>query len=240
MFFMDRKRILPLAWLPALMLFLTACLRSASSPDPTSVSVFENPVPIQAPFPLALASTWIYEYRAYTEDQQAIWVVTETIVAVEERDGLLVAEVERLTRLQEGQPGDGLITPPEDGISWYILRGADLFRQYGALDSDDLLKNARLEMVFPPESVPCWPLEDVLAPLERGATGCRYVSSSLPVYETPAGVFENCLELVTPSPGGDIQTVFCPDIGFVAQEHEHNGSKSGYKFTLVGYSLPLP
>lgn len=237
---MDRKRILPLAWLPFLMLFLTACLRSASSPAPTSVSAFENPVPTSVPFPLALASTWIYEYRAYDENKQALWIVTETIVAVEERDGLLVAEVERLIRLQEGQPGNGLANAPEDGISWYILRGADLFRQYGALDSGDLLKNASLEMVFPPESVPCWPLDEVLGPLERGAAGCRSVSNSLSAYETPAGVFENCIELVTPYPGGDIQTVFCPDIGFVAQEYDHNSSKSGYTFTLVGYSLPLP
>jgi hypothetical protein len=237
---MDRKRILPLAWLPFLMLFLTACLRSASSPAPTLVSALENPVPTPVPFPLAPASTWIYEYRAYTEDQQATWVVTETIVAAEERDGLLVAEVERLIRLQEGQPGDSLITPPEDGISWYILRGADLFRQYGALDSGDILKNARLEMVFPPESVPCWPLDDALGPLERGASGCRSVSSSLPVYETRAGTFENCVELLTPYLSGSILTVFCPNVGFMAEKYDHFGSSFGYEFVLTGYSLPLP
>ncbi len=239
---MDRKLILALAWLPLIALLLTSCVRSASSPLPTLASASENPTQALAPlpFPLAPASTWIYEYRAYTEDQQATWTVTETILAAEERDELLFAEIERLTRLEEGQPGESFLTQPESGTSWYILRGGELFHQIEMPEPQAIAENARLVMVFPPENVPCWPVDDALGPLELGASGCRYVSNFLPVYETPAGTFENCLELLTPYLSGSIRSVFCPNVGFVAEKYDHLGSSFGYEFVLTGYSLPLP
>jgi hypothetical protein len=238
----DRKFILALAWLPLIALLLTACVRSASAPAPTLASASENPAPTPGlvSFPLSPASTWIYEYRAYTEDEQATWVVTETILSAEDRDGLQVAEVERLIRLEEGQPSESFLTQPESGTSWYVLRGGELFHQIEMPDPQTIAENAGLVMVFPPENIPCWPVDDDLGPLERGASGCRYVSNSLPVYETPAGTFENCLELFTPYLSGGILTVFCPNVGFVAEKYAHVGSSFGYEFVLTGYSLPLP
>lgn len=225
------------------MLVLAACVRSASSPDPQPVPAFETPAPTPAeiPFPLAPASTWIYEYKAYEEDKQATWVITETILSLEESDGMFIAEVERLTHLQSGQPNDGLLSAPESGKFWYILRDGKLYIQTGALDASNLTQNTQLEMVFPPESVPCWYTDtDHLGPLEQGASGCRYVSAALPVYETPAGSFENCLELLSPYLSGGVLTVFCPNVGFVAENYRHMGSPFGHEIILTGYSLQSP
>lgn len=239
---MNRKLILRVGWLPLLAFFLAACVRSASSPSPTLEFAAEqpSPTPDQVSFPLEPASTWIYEYRAYVEDEQALWVVTETILSVEKRDRLLLAEVERMASLQEGQPSAEFFLLPETGTSWYILRGGDLFQQSETLAPDDLSKNTRHEMVFPPESVPCWPVDDAFGPLEQGASGCRYVSQALATYTTPAGEFENCLELVTPYLSGAVISVYCPNVGFVAEKHDHNGTPFGYELVLTGYSLPFP
>jgi hypothetical protein len=236
----DRNRILSLAWVPFLLLFLLSCQRSASSTSPLPASTIESPVPglDVVPFPLAPASTWIYEYRAYAQEAQAVWVVTETILAVEKHQETLTAQVERIVKLQSGQPGPEFPMPPQSGTLWYILRGNNLYRQTGPLDLQKLSDSATLEMVFPPESIPCWPLnENELGPLERGAAGCRYLNSQIPAYETPAGTFDNCLELLTPYLGGGTRSVFCPKIGFVAEKFDHAGSPFGYELILIGYSL---
>lgn len=245
---MDKNRVLPLLWLPLIVLSLTACVRSASTPDPRPAPGLDDPAPTPGlapgpiPFPLAPASTWIYEYSAYAEDQQATWIVTETILSVQESDGLLIAEVERLAQIEQGEFNKTLPSAPESGIFWYILRDGQLYRQTVALSPGDLTKNTRLELVSPLESVPCWPVVDVgnPGPLNRGDSGCRYVSAFLPVYETPAGRFEDCLELVTSYLSGGILTVFCPNIGFVAETYRHSGTPFGYEFVLTGYSLQSP
>ncbi|MDX9991864.1 MAG: hypothetical protein RBS68_07410 [Anaerolineales bacterium] len=236
---MDRNRILTLAWLPFLLLFLGSCQRSASSPPPLPASTLESspPAPRMISFPLALASTWIYDYRAHVEEQQAAWTVTETILGTQKRAGLLVAEVERIVSLREGQPDDPLFMSPAANTSWYILNGPNLFRQYQTLAPEDTSQNTELVLVFPPESVPCWPVNAGLGPQEVGASGCRYLSESLPFYETPAGYFENCVELLTPYLSGSIRSVFCANIGLVAEKYEHLGSPFGYELILIGYSL---
>jgi hypothetical protein len=242
--FLDKNHVRPLAWLPLIMLFVTACVRSASTPTPgldiSSAAPAPSPASGSVSFPLAQASTWIYEYRTYAEDQQAVWIVTETIISVEQHDGLLIAQAERLSSLSDSQADNALLTAPSDGVFWYILRDTELFRQTEALNIAELSKNTTLEMVFPPDSLPCWPVSDALGPLERGTSGCRYVNAVLPTYETSSGTFEGCFELVTPYLSGAEFDVFCPNIGFVSGKYDHMGSAFGYEYVLTGYSLQSP
>jgi hypothetical protein len=239
----NRNRILALAFLPFMALFLAACVRSASASDPQPVTALEGPSPTRQafPFPLAPASTWIYEYRTYADGEPVLWVITETIIAVEEQEGLQIASVERLPILKSGNPAaDTWPRAGQTDLYWYILRGDELFRQFNQPPSENPLAQAWRELIFPPESVPCWPVEETPGPLVQGDPGCRYAARRLPVYQTPAGDFENCIELLTPTPDSEIRTIFCPEIGFVAEEYPGAQASPGYSKTLIGYSLQTP
>jgi hypothetical protein len=223
------------------LLLLGACTRSASSPLAIpSLQPTPSPTPAAVPYPLALASTWIYDYRAYSASQQAAWIVTETIIKSDQQIVLLIATVQRTARLIDGQPDQSLPNIPKDETFWYILRGGELYRQTGHLNPSDLSQNTSLELFFPPESVPCWYLAESLGPLQKGESGCRTVNTYLPSYETVSGSFKNCLELITPFLSGNELAIFCPHIGFVAGKYEHLGDVFGYEFKLLGYSLPEP
>ena len=224
------------------MVFFAACTRSISTPPPSFpfLEPTPSPEPSSIPFPITLASTWIYDYRAYTEGQQAAWVVTETILDVQRQNDMLIATVQRDIRLVEGQETGEILTAPRPETFWYILRGGELYRQFDHLDLTNFFTNTNLELFFPVETVPCWYIGETLGPAQKGESGCRMVDTYQPTYQTPAGTFDNCLELITPYLSGVQLDVFCPHLGFVAGKYDHLGSSFGYEFKLIGYSLPEP
>jgi hypothetical protein len=207
---------------------LASCVRSASSPQVESApgavtaTIFPaiTPTIIPANFPLDLGSTWIYDYSAYTGASEAIWSVTDTIVAVTIRDGFLIAEVEQAAILKTGDTSSHHLNEPMVGHFWYLFDGVHLYKQTDEPDPAHAA-DAWLELVFP-----------------LGGSGCRSVSGDPHPVELPAGKFEACLDLVTPYNSGPTFLTFCPGVGIVATRYDHSGSQFGYHSALTGYLLP--
>jgi hypothetical protein len=220
----------PLAFLPFIVLILTSCVRPASSP-PTATppnAPTATLAPYNAPFPLNVGATWIYEYTSYFEETSVTWRVTEVITqAGPGENGVYIAEMQRTSRLLAGQLNDRLIFNLPDGKYKYVFDGNHLYLQPASLPLLDL-QNSTPYLSFPIAGMACSEA-DIL---------CRKVLSGPEAYTSLAGQFANCYQLVTPSNSGTEIQVFCENMGFVSGKYDHLGSPFGYRLELIGYSVP--
>lgn len=238
------KTILRLSLIPLWLIFLTACTRSASAPPKTDSAPTALPsLTPGVPFPLALSTTWIYQMDVHTNGQAARWRITQTIEEVGGEAGILSARVsQRVELLSPPGSENGQFFQPQHDAFWYILDENRLYRQketpdFAASDWGDL------EILWPPESVPCWCVsaDDGCLELEgKIGPGCRYQAATLPISHTPAGDFNNCRELRRGYNNGGDQILFCPAIGIISETYQHLGDDFGYQMELIGYSLPQP
>jgi hypothetical protein len=230
-------------------LVLTNCVRSASTPGIGTATIFPaitpiTPTIVQADFPLELGSTWIYDYSTFYEEEKATYSVTDTIVAVEIRDGFLIVEVEQEVKFEEGDAFGLFLNEPTSGRFWYLFDGVHLYKQTGEPDPASVA-DAWLELVFPLGGSGCWfPDAHQRAELQGVANaagpvaGCRSASGDPYTIEVPAGKFEACLDVVTPYNSGSTLLTFCPGVGIVATHYDHSGSQFGYHSAMTGYLLP--
>ena len=225
---------------------LTSCVRSASAPFLAAGTIFPTIAPTVTPaeFPLDLGSTWIYDYSAYTGANEATWSVTDTIIAVNIRDGFLIAEVEQAAILKAGDASSNLLNEPMVGHFWYLFDGIHLYKQSEEPDPASVA-DAWLELVFPLGGPGCWYPDarqrgemNGVTPASGPVPGCRSASGDPHPVELPAGKFEACLDVVTPYTSGPTFLTFCPGVGIVATHYAHSGSQFGYRSALTGYLIP--
>lgn len=238
------KNFLRLSLLTLWIFFLAACTRSASAPPSADAAPRTLPsLTPGVPFPLALSTTWIYEMETHTNGQSARWRLTQTIEEIGGEAGILSARVvQRVTLLSPPGSDSGQFFSPQNSSFWYILDQQRLYRQENAPDF-----NARawgdLEIVWPPESLPCWCVSASDGCLELAGEigpGCRHQTDQESPSQFPAGKFSDCRSLQRGYNNGGEQLIFCPNVGIAAEKYQHLGDDFGYSMELIGYSLPQP
>jgi len=240
---MRRSLLVPLF---AVSLVLASCVRSASPSVSGTATIFPpiTPTIVPADFPLELGTTWIYDYSTFYEEEEATWSVTDTIVAVNIREGFLIAEVEQSVLSISGDVTEEFLNAPKGGHFWYLFDGVRLYKQDEETDPASVA-DAWLELVFPLGGSGCW-FPDAhqrdemkgVTPVSGAVAGCRSVSGDPYTIELPAGKFESCIDLVTPYEEGPTVLTFCPGVGIVATRFEPSDVAFGYRSSLTGYLLP--
>jgi hypothetical protein len=230
----------------AVSLVLTNCVRSASTPGIGTATIFPviTTTPTPAGFPLELGSTWIYDYSTNYEEEEATWSVTDTIVAVEIRDGFLIAEVEQEVMFEEGDASEHILNEPTSGRFWYLFDGVRLYKQTDEPDPASVA-DAWLELTFPLGEAGCWYPDGHqrdemkgVTPVSGPVAGCRSASGEPHPVEVPAGKFEACIDVVTPYETGSTFLTFCPGVGIAATHFDPSEVEFGYRSSLTGYLLP--
>lgn len=208
----------------------------AAEPSPTSAGTL-SPLSQQTlkEFPLGMANSWVYQYRAYSGDQNTIWQVADTVVDVRTHPPYIAAQIERQTTLLEGSP---VLQPrPSPGSFWYVIDGEAVYRVEGELVWDQV-RLGSLELQFPLPGDQCWFTD----PQQRAQSydpnlpGCRKASGPTSL-KLPAGSFDRCYQLVTPFNNGSIRQSFCSGVGLVQEQFDHVGSPFGYALTLTAYAF---
>jgi hypothetical protein len=148
----------------------------------------------------------------------------------------------KLVNADVGWTGDFAGEPVE---YWYVVNDHQVFRSNQPLDDGDLrLDKLILEYEFPLSVKKSWcglP-NDLKDP--KGVAGCdligrREVTDQGP-YETPAGSFDDCYDMVDYYNGGNIFLKFCTGIGIVHMKFDHAGTRFGFAQTLIQYSAGVP
>jgi hypothetical protein len=187
-------------------------------------------------FPLQPANSWVYDYQAYSLDEQASWQVVDTMLEARSYGSLEAVRILHEVQLVKGSPSANFINRPVSGSFWYVLDGSRVFRQ------DELnwstVSNSWLELIWPFPEGSCWYPEGAQRSEKpvTGRPGCRYAQGPLTI-QTPAGRFDKCYSMLTPYNNGTIQLDFCPQIGIVGGKYQHSGTAFGYQYTLTAYSL---
>ncbi len=190
-----------------------------------------------AAFPLQVANSWVYTYQAYSGDEKASWQVVDTIVETRQSGQLYAARIEQEVNLVEGSPSNNFMDIPQAKTYWYVLDGAQVYRQ-DVLDWNSVM-DSWLELVWPFPVQGCWypePGERSSAVVAQGRPGCRQASGSLTL-QTLAGAIDHCYHLFTPYNNGAVIIDFCEQVGIVGGQFDHTGTPFGYHFNLTAYSL---
>jgi hypothetical protein len=179
---------------------------------------------------LSEGSYWVYEYRAYGGENEATYVVTDTVETAEWQGADYVAQMLRQTSYLTGVPG--LINEPPPERYWYIVHQNQLYRQR-ELDLE-AVERSWLEYLYPP------PLFWFPDPADRarddlmGSGRVRFPAEDLQV---PAGLFTNCSQIATHYLGGSPQLWHCPGVGIVKETYDHRGTPFGYEMVLVDWEI---
>jgi hypothetical protein len=204
-------------------------------------------------FPLEKGTTWVYSYEAYdtspADPQQMIkasYQLTETIVETETVATNVIAHVKREHKLVKADTGwmDQSSQPNE---FWYVKNNQQLFQSNFPLDTSNIKTDQLiLDYDFPLSIKSSW----CLLPDSRNSntpqdhTGCDFVGKRAVTdhgqYETPAGSFENCYDLMDIYNGGNIFQKFCDGVGIVFMKFDHAGSRFGFEQTLINFSKGTP
>jgi hypothetical protein len=205
-------------------------------------------------FPLEKGTTWVYSYEGYDaspSDPQrlirATYQLTETIVDTQTVSENFVAHVKRERKLIQADTGWMQDFTSEQNEFWYVRNGQKLFQSNMPLDTSNIkTEELILDYEFPLTLKGNWCL---LSPSGKGSTpqdnaGCDFVGKRAVTdrgrYETPAGNFENCYDLVDYFNGGNIYQKLCDGVGIVFMKFDHSGSRFGFEKTLTSYSKGTP
>lgn len=225
-----------------LLLLLTAFLAACSSQKPLEVSGF----------PLEKGTTWVYSYEAYDPAPsdpekvvKATYQLTDIVVDTETVSGYRVAHVKRDWKRIQADPEwlRDLSSQPRE--FWYIKDGDRIYQSNFPVDPNNIKTDQLiLDYEFPLSVRKNW----CLLPDSRNgsgeAAGCDFVGRRQVTThgraDTPAGSFENCVELTDTYNGGNILQKFCGGTGIVYMKFDHAGTKFGFEQTLTGFSKGAP
>ena len=209
--------------------------------------------PIEASgFPLEKGTTWVYSYQAYnpspsdpTQIIKATYELTETVVDTETISNYFIAHVQRNRKLINADPDWTQEVSGEPNEFWYVRDDQQIFQSNFPLDiakinPDQLI----LDYEFPLKIRENWCLLPDSRTDPKGIAGCNFVGRREVTdhgrYETPAGIFENCYDLMDIYNGGNILQKFCNGVGIAFMKFDHSGSRFGYEQTLIRFSKGTP
>jgi hypothetical protein len=204
--------------------------------------------------PLEKGTTWDYSYEAYEQsadpDQilKATYKLTESVVDVEAIESYFVAHVKKdyeLVNADVDWPGREFTDNQVE--TWYLVNENQLFESRLPVNTNKIQTDyLLLEYDFPLalNKSWCWIQGNRKNPDSKKIANCESVGrrevTNTGVYETPAGTFEDCYELIDYSNGGDIIQWFCKGVGIVFMKFDHAGTRFGFEQTLLSYSVGVP
>ena len=211
----------------------------------------QTPIEVSG-FPLEKGTTWVYSYEGYDTSPsdphqiiKASYQLTETIIETETISSYIVAHVKRERKLIKADTGwmDNLSGQPND--FWYVRDNQQLFQSNFPLDTSNIKTSELiLDYQFPLTLSQSWCLLPDSRNNPKPIAGCDFVGKREVTdhgkYETPAGTFDNCYDLMDVYNGGNIFQTFCDGVGIVFMKFDHAGSRFGFEQTLIRYSEGTP
>jgi hypothetical protein len=219
-------------------------------PSPTPPAALYSTQDTLREFPLRLGATWVYSWTQYDTLEgggliTTTWRVTDTVAAVETRDSMYAAHVVRSTTLLNTTRDLDTLPFAENYFSnmrnpqahWLIV---DENKVYQPWDSDwKNVENSSLNYIFPLAQNNRWypnveqralfsPYRDAWIPGVRIVTwqGARVVLASSR---------ENCFEIQELYNSGATREWFCAQIGRVAEQYDHSGTRFGFRSELIQF-----
>lgn len=205
-----------------------------------------------AGFPLERGTTWVYSYQAYnpspadpTQVIKATYELTETIVGTETVSNFFVAHVKRDRKLLNADPGWTQEISGQPNELWYVRDDQQIFQSNLPLDTKNIHPDQLiLDYQFPLTVRKSWCLLPDSRNNPKPMAGCDFVGKREVIdhgkYETPAGTFENCYDLMDVYNGGNILQKFCEGVGIVLMKFDHSGTRFGFEQTLTKFSKGTP
>ena len=203
-------------------------------------------------FPLEEGTTWVYSYEAYdislsdpTQIIKANYQLTDTIVKTETVSNYAVAHVRRKRELIKADAGWTQDVSNQLNEFWYVRNDQQLFQSNFPLDTNNIkLEELILDYEFPLSLSKSWCLFSDNSNDPKEIASCDFVGkrevTDQGSYETPAGNFDNCYDLIDYYNGGNILHKFCDGIGIVFMKFDHSGTRFGFEQTLISYSQGTP
>ena len=205
-------------------------------------------------FPLNKGTTWVYSYEAYqptaSDPNQIItatYQLTETVIGTETIFPYFVAYVKReheLVNADVGWTGDLSSQPNE---FWYVVKDQQIFESNLPIDMANIkTDNLILAYDFPLSLQKSWCYIRLASknPNQKEIDNCEWVGkrevTNTSAYQSPAGNFDNCYEIILYSNGGNIIHWFCKGVGIVFMKFDHAGTRFGFEQTLLSYSVGVP
>lgn len=199
-------------------------------------------------FPLDKGTTWVYSYSVYdtstTNPNQIIkaaYQLTETVVETETISNYVVGRVEREYQVVNSDSGwiSDLSNQPNE--FWYVVNGNQVFEKNQPLDAAHLkLEELILDYEFPLSIGKDWCLFSQNPKNPKQITDCEVIGkrqvTGQGAYETPAGNFDQCYDLIDYFNGGNVFQTFCNGVGVIYMKFDHAGTRFGYEQTLIEYS----
>lgn len=229
-----KKRVV-LAWA---CIFLAACASQS---------------PIEASgFPLERGTTRVYAYQAYspspadpTQIVKATYELTETIVDTETISSYFIAHVRRDRKLLNSDPGWIQELSGQPNEFWYVRDGQQVFQSNLPLDTNNIKPDELiLDYQFPLSVRKSWCLLPDSRKSPKEIAGCDFVGkrevTGHGTYQTPAGSFDNCYDIMDVYNGGNILQKFCDGVGIVFMKFDHSGTQFGFEQTLTKFSKGTP
>jgi hypothetical protein len=202
-------------------------------------------------YPLTVGTRWVYRYDEYqpapqdaTRTISATSVLTETVVDGQSSGDTYLVQVETSRKFVD-RDQEWVEHGDVDSIPWYVITGG---RIYGS---------ALPLVTRPPDTADLKLLYDL--PLFDGQSWCPYEAESSSTdpdamqycsgrstvqaigrLDTPAGVFEDCYEIVERYNNGSIIKRYCNGVGLVSAHFDHTGSKFGYHKELQAFIPGAP
>ena len=227
-----------------IILFLVSAVFTACSP--------QKPMDASG-FPLEKGTTWVYSYEVYdpspsdpTQVIKATYQLTDTIVETETVSNYVVAHVKRERELIKADADWAQDVSGQPNEFWYVRKDQQVFQSNFPLDTADINTDQLiLDYDFPLSIKKNWCLlPDSRQSSTQDIAGCDFVGrrevTDQGRYETPAGNFENCYDLIDIYNGGNILQKFCDGVGIVYMKFDHAGTRFGFEQTLISYSKGRP
>ena len=203
-------------------------------------------------FPLEKGTTRVYSYQAYnpspedpTQLSEATYELTETIVDTETISNYFIAHVIRDQKLLNADPGWTQELASQPNEFWYVREEEQIFQSNSPLDISNINPDQLiLAYEFPLSVRKSWCLLPDSRNNPKEIAGCDFVGrrevTNHGRYETPAGSFENCYDLMDIYNGGNILQKFCDGVGIVFIKFDHSGTQFGFEQTLKKFSKRVP
>ena len=202
--------------------------------------------------PLHKGAAWVYAYEAYeptasdpNQIVKATFQLTETVDDVKKASTYFIVHVEQESELVNADVGwtGNLFSQPKE--FWYVVNDQQIFQSNQLInDADIRIDELTLNYEFPLSVKKAWCLvthdpKDPKEIISCETIGRREVTNQGP-YETLAGNFDDCYDLIDYFNGGNIFQKFCNGVGIVYMKFDHAGTRFGFEQTLIDYSPGVP